>query len=220
MAETLLQIGRRPAVVTGLPEHERERLERRARLLAWGGNAWHLIEFAIAVGAGIAAGSVALVGFGADSLIEGLAGFVIVWLFTGGRGASTLAERRAQQLIAASYFVLAAYIGAESIRDLAGGHHPSPSWVGIGLAAFTAPTMPLLAAAKRRVGHRLNSSATVSEAQQNQICAYLSIALLAGLSLNAVAGWWWADPAAALVIGVIAAREGIESWRGKSCDCC
>jgi divalent metal cation (Fe/Co/Zn/Cd) transporter len=220
MAETLLQIGRRPAVVTRLPEHERERLERRARLLAWGGNAWHLIEFAIAVGAGIAAGSVALVGFGADSLIEGLAGFVIVWLFTGGRGASTLAERRAQQLIAASYFVLAAYIGAESIRDLAGGHHPSPSWVGIGLAAFTAPTMPLLAAAKRRVGHRLNSSATVSEAQQNQICAYLSIALLVGLSLNAVAGWWWADPAAALVIGVIAAREGVESWRGKSCDCC
>jgi len=220
MAETLLQIGRRPAVVTRLPEHERERLERRARMLAWGGNAWHLIEFAIAVGAGIAAGSVALVGFGADSLIEGLAGFVIVWLFTGGRGASTLAERRAQQLIAASYFVLAAYIGAESIRDLAGGHHPSPSWVGIGLAAFTAPTMPLLAAAKRRVGHRLNSSATVSEAQQNQICAYLSIALLVGLSLNAVAGWWWADPAAALVIGVIAAREGVESWRGKSCDCC
>jgi len=220
MAETLLQIGQRPAVVTGLPEHERERLERRARMLAWGGNAWHLIEFAIAVGAGIAAGSVALVGFGADSLIEGLAGFVIVWLFTGGRGASTLAERRAQQLIAASYFVLAAYIGAESIRDLAGGHHPSPSWVGIGLAAFTAPTMPLLAAAKRRVGHRLNSSATVSEAQQNQICAYLSIALLVGLSLNAVAGWWWADPAAALVIGVIAAREGVESWRGKSCDCC
>ena len=220
MAETLLQIGRRPAVVARLPEHERERLERRTRLLAWGGNAWHLIEFAIAVGAGIAAGSVALVGFGADSLIEGLAGFVIVWLFTGGRGASTLAERRAQQLIAASYFVLAAYIGAESIRDLAGGHHPSPSWVGIGLAAFTAPTMPLLAAAKRRVGHRLNSSATVSEAQQNQICAYLSIALLVGLSLNAVAGWWWADPAAALVIGVIAAREGVESWRGKSCDCC
>ncbi len=220
MPETLLQIGQRPAVVTRLPEFERERLERRAKLLAWGGNAWHLIEFAIAVGAGIAAGSVALVGFGADSLIEGLAGFVIVWLFTGGRGASVFAERRAQQLIAASYFVLAAYIGAESIRDLAGGHHPSPSWVGIGLAAFTAPTMPLLAAAKRRVGHRLNSSATVSEAQQNQICAYLSIALLIGLSLNAVAGWWWADPAAALVIGVIAAREGVESWRGKSCDCC
>ena len=94
------------------------------------------------------------------------------------------------------------------------------SWVGIGLAAFTAPTMPLLARAKRNVGHKLNSSATVSEAGQNMICAYLSIALLAGLLANALAGWWWADPAAALVIAAIAAREGLESWRGKSCDCC
>jgi divalent metal cation (Fe/Co/Zn/Cd) transporter len=220
VSETLLQIGERPAVAASLPPEERARLERRAKLLAWSGNAWHLIEFGIAVGAGIAAGSVALIGFGADSLIEGLAGFVIVWLFSGGRGSSERAERRAQQLIATSYFVLAAYIGIESVRDLLGGHHPSPSWIGIGLAAFTAPTMPLLAAAKRRVGHQLNSSATISEAQQNQICAYLSIALLVGLSLNALAGWWWADPVAALLIGVVALREGIESWRGRHCDCC
>jgi divalent metal cation (Fe/Co/Zn/Cd) transporter len=220
VSETLLQIGQRPTVVAPLPPEERARLEQRAKLLAWGGNAWHLIEFGIAVGAGIAAGSVALIGFGADSLIEGLAGFVIIWLFTGGRGSSEQAERRAQQLIAASYFVLVAYIGLESIRDLLGGHHPSPSWIGIGLAAFTAPTMPLLAAAKRRVGHQLNSSATVSEAQQNQICAYLSIALLVGLSLNALAGWWWSDPLAALLIGAVALREGIESWRGRRCDCC
>jgi divalent metal cation (Fe/Co/Zn/Cd) transporter len=94
------------------------------------------------------------------------------------------------------------------------------SWVGIGLAAFTAPTMPLLALAKRRVGHKLGSSATVSEAAQNQICAYLSIALLAGLLANALAGWWWADPAAALAIAALAAKEGIDSWRGESCDCC
>jgi divalent metal cation (Fe/Co/Zn/Cd) transporter len=203
-----------------LPPHERAALERRAKVLAWSGNAWHVVEFAIAVGAGIAAGSVALVGFGIDSVIEAIAGGVIVWLFSGGRGSSTLAERRAQQLIAASYFVLAAYIAVESVRDLAGSHHPSASWVGIGLAAFTAPTMPLLARAKRRVGHRLNSSATVSEAQQNQICAYLSIALLVGLSLNALAGLWWADPAAALVIGAIAVKEGIDSWRGDGCECC
>jgi divalent metal cation (Fe/Co/Zn/Cd) transporter len=221
VAETLLQVGtRRPVLTPQLPPQERARLERRAKLLAWGGNGWHVIEFAIAVGAGIAAGSVALIGFGADSLIEALAGFVIVWLFTGGRGASVQAERRAQQLIAVSYFVLASYIGVESIRDLIGGHHPDPSWVGIGLAAFTAPTMPLLAMAKRRVGHKLGSSATVSEAQQNQICAYLSIALLIGLLANALAGWWWADPAAALVIGAVAAREGIESWGGERCDCC
>lgn len=220
MGEALLQIGSAPASAPSLPPQERARLERQAKLLAWGGNAWHVIEFGIAVGAGLAAGSVALISFGLDSLIEALAGLVIVWLFTGGRGSSATAERRAQQLIATSYFVLAAYIGVESVRDLVGGHHPSPSWIGIGLAAFTAPTMPLLAAAKRRVGRRLNSSATVSEAQQNQLCAYLSIALLIGLSLNAVAGWWWADPAAALVIGAVAAGEGIESWRGESCECC
>jgi divalent metal cation (Fe/Co/Zn/Cd) transporter len=196
------------------------RLERRAKRLAWGGNAWHLVEFAIALVAGVLAGSVALVGFGVDSLIEFAAASVIVWLFTGGRGSSERSEQRAQQLIAASYILLAAYIAVESIRDLAAGHHPQASWVGIGLAAFTAPTMPLLARAKRRVGRELNSSATVSEAAQNQLCAYLSVALLVGLLLNAVWGLWWADPAAALVIGGVAAREGWQSWKGESCDCC
>jgi divalent metal cation (Fe/Co/Zn/Cd) transporter len=199
---------------------DRVRLQERARMLAWAGNAWHLIEFGIAIGAGVAAGSIALIGFGADSLIEGLAGLVIVWLFTGSRLDSETAERRAQQLIAAGYFALAAYIGVESIRDLAGGHRPGVSWLGVGLAAFTAPTMPLLARAKRKLGRELSSSATVSEAGQNMICAYLSVALLVGLLLNAVAGWWWADPAAALVIATVALNEGRESWRGDSCDCC
>ena len=202
------------------PPEERARLERRARLLAWGGNSWHVVEFAIAVGAGIVAGSVALIGFGIDSLIESLAAFVIVWLFTGGRGSSEASERRAQRMIAASYFVLVAYIGVEASRDLLGGHHPQASWVGIGLAAFTAPTMPLLARAKRNVGRKLNSSATVSEAEQNMICAYLSVALLVGLLLNALAGWWWADPTAALVIAAVAANEGRSAWQGKACDCC
>ena len=203
-----------------LPPQEREALERRARLLAWGGNAWHVVEFGVAVGAGIAAGSVALVGFGIDSVIEALAGGVILWLFSGGRGSSHVAERRAQQLIAGSYALLVAYIGVEAVRDLVGSHHPGVSWVGIGLAACTAPTMPLLARAKRRVGHKLGSSATVSEAAQNQICAYLSIALLVGLLANALAGWWWADPGAALVIAAVAAKEGVDSWRGERCDCC
>lgn len=202
------------------PPPERASLERRAKLLAWGGNAWHLIEFAIAVAAGIAAGSVALVAFGIDSVIEALAGGVIVWLFSGGRGASDTAERRAQQLIAASYAILVAYIGVEAIRDLLGSHHPQVSWVGIGLAAFTAPTMPLLARAKRNVGRKLNSAATVSEASQNMICAYLSIALLVGLLANAILGWWWADPLAALAIAAVAAKEGVESWRGENCECC
>jgi divalent metal cation (Fe/Co/Zn/Cd) transporter len=219
MAEPTVQL--RPLQrVSALSVGERELLQRQARLLAWGGNAWHLIEFAIAVGAGVAAGSIALIAFGADSLIEALSGFVIVWLFTGTRLHSETAERRAQQIIAASYFVLAAYVAVASIRDLLGGYQPGVSWVGIALAAVTAPTMPLLARAKRNVGRKLNSSATVSEASQNMICAYLSIALLAGLLANALVGWWWADPLAALVIAGVAVKEGRESWRGDSSECC
>lgn len=225
----LLQLGAGAATRGGLnltgsrptlSPSERARLQQRAKHLAWGGNAWHFIEFGIAVVAGIVAGSVALVGFGIDSLIEALAGFVIVWLFAARRSGSAGAERRAQQLVAGSYGILVAYILIESSRTLLGGHHPDTSWVGIGLAAFTAPTMPLLARAKRKVGMALGSSATVSEAAQNQICAYLSIALLLGLGANALLGWWWADPAAALVIAAVAAMEGWESWKGESCECC
>ncbi|HEY7003156.1 MAG TPA: cation transporter [Gaiellaceae bacterium] len=200
---------------------ERERLERRARMLAWGGIAYHFVEFAIALAAGIAASSIALIGFGADSLIEALAGFVVLWLLTGARIGSHQAERRAQQLIALTFFVLAAYVGTESIRTLAGGQHPEASWAGIGLAAFTTVTMPLLARVKRRVGNQLGSVATVREASQTQLCAYLSVALLLGLVLNAVAGFWWADPLAALFIAAVAVKEGRESWRGESCcDAC
>jgi divalent metal cation (Fe/Co/Zn/Cd) transporter len=201
--------------------HERARLERHARLLAWGGIGYHIVEFAIALAAGIVAGSIALIGFGADSLIEALAGFVVLWLFTGRRVGSAGAERRAQQLIAVSFFLLAAYVGIEAIRSLASGDKPSASWVGVGLAAFTAPAMPFLALVKRRVGRRLHSAATVKEASQTQLCAYLSVALLVGLLANALAGWWWADPAAAMVIAVVALREGLESWRGEGCcDAC
>jgi divalent metal cation (Fe/Co/Zn/Cd) transporter len=201
---------------------ERDRLERRARMLAWGGIAYHFVEFAIAIGAGIAASSIALIGFGADSLIEALAGFVVLWLFSGARIGSEEAERRAQQLIAASFFVLAAYVTVESIRTLAGAHHPQASWVGIGLAAFTTLTMPLLARVKRRVGNQLGSAAAVKEASQTQLCAYLSVALLVGLVLNAAGGLWWADPLAALFIAGVAIKEGRESWRGEGCaeDCC
>ena len=210
------------AAAAPISDGERGRLQRRARRLAWGGNAWHVAEFAIALAAGLAAGSIALVGFGFDSLIEVLAGGVVVWLFTGRRLHSEHAERRAQQVIAISFFLLAAYVAVESLRSLLGGDHPEVSWVGIGLAAVTAPTMPLLARAKQRVGRRLGSSATVSEGSQNMICAYLSIALLIGLGANAMLGWWWADPTAALVIAAVAAREGVESWKGDGCGdgCC
>lgn len=195
-----------------LPD-ERERLRRRARLLAHAGNLWHVVEFAVAVAAGIAAGSIALVGFGVDSLIELVAGSVVVWLFSGGRRTSPSAERRAQVMIGASFFLLAAYIGVESVRTLAGSNHPETSWVGIGLALVTAPTMPLLARAKRRVGRSLDSAAAVSEAGQTMLCAYLSVALLVGLGANALAGWWWADPLAALAIAGAAVREGVAVWR-------
>jgi len=201
----------------GPPMSDRERLERRARRLAVWGNVWHLVEFAIAITAGVWAGSVALIAFGADSLIEVLAGGVIIWLFTGGRGASETAERRARRLIAVSFFALAAYVGVEATRSLVMGEHAEASWVGIALAAVTALTMPLLAMAKRRVGRKLGSAATVHEGEQNQICAYLSVALLVGLLLNALAGIWWADPVAALFVGAVALNEGVESWRGDEC---
>jgi divalent metal cation (Fe/Co/Zn/Cd) transporter len=199
----------------------RATLVRRARLLAWVGLSWHVAEATIAIGAGIAAGSIALIGFGADSLIECIAGIVVLWRFAASRLSSPTAERRAQRLIAASFFVLAAYVAVASVRSLAGGTQPDVSWIGIALAAFTAATMPLLAAAKRNVGRKLHSASTVQEAAQTQLCAYLSVALLVGLGANALFGWWWADPTAALVIAGLAAVEGRRSWRGEGCcDTC
>lgn len=199
---------------------DRARLVRRAQVLAWIGLGWHFAEAAVAIGAGIAASSIALVGFGADSLIEAGAGVVVLWLMAGTRSASASAERRAQQLIAASFVVLAAYVGFESLRDIIAGHRPHVSWVGIGLSVVTLATMPPLAEAKRKVGHALGSSATTSESRQTMLCAYLSAALLVGLGANAVAGWWWADPIVALVIAGVAVYEAREAWRGRACDCC
>ena len=195
----------------------RERLVRRAKTLAWIGVGWHGIEAAIAVAAGVAASSIALVGFGADSLVESLAGFVVLWRFAAARSGSETAERRAQQLIAISFFVLAVYIGVEAVRTLVAGDHPDASWVGIALAAFTAATMPVLAIAKARVGEQLGSSATKSEGRQNMLCAYLSLALLVGLGGNALLGWWWLDPITALAIAGVALKEGRNSWRGDGC---
>jgi divalent metal cation (Fe/Co/Zn/Cd) transporter len=214
-----LQIGSRLEVPR---KGERFRQDaRRARALAWGGIGWHVIEFAVAIGAGIAASSIALVGFGIDSLIESAAGVIVLWRLSRRQLHSPTSERRAQQLIAASFFLLAVYVGVEAFRTLVAGDHPKASWVGIALAAVTAPTMPLLAGAKRRVGNRLGSAATVMEGAQNMLCAYLSIALLIGLLANALAGWWWADPAAALVIAAVAVKEGRDSWRGEGCcDAC
>jgi divalent metal cation (Fe/Co/Zn/Cd) transporter len=199
---------------------ERRRLTSRARRLTELGLAWHALEAAIAIAAGVIARSVALVGFGADSVIEAGAGLVVLWLVTGERLSSHRAERRAQQLIAASFLMLSLYVTIESARDLIGGHHPAVSWVGIALAAVTLVAMPPLAAAKRRVGTALGSSATTSESRQTMLCAYLSAALLVGLLANALAGWWWADPTVALLIAAVALTEARKAWRGESCSCC
>jgi divalent metal cation (Fe/Co/Zn/Cd) transporter len=166
---------------------------------------------------GIVAGSIALIGFGADSLIESFAGFILLWRFAASRVTSEAAERRAQKLIAISFYAIAAYVAFEAVRSLLTGDRPEASWVGIGLAAITLVTMPPLAIAKGRIGEKLGSSATKSEGQQNMLCAYLSAALLVGLGANALFGLWWADPVTALVIAGVAVKEGRESWRGDSC---
>jgi divalent metal cation (Fe/Co/Zn/Cd) transporter len=196
---------------------DRPRLVRRAKLLAWTGIAWHAIEATIAIVAGLAASSIALVGFGADSLIESSAGGILLWRFAASRASSAHAERRAQQLISGSFLLLAAYVAAQASQTLIAADHPEVSWVGIGLSAFTVVTMPPLAAAKARVGRQLGSSATQSEGRQNLVCAYLSGALLIGLGTNAAFGWWWADPIAALAVAAVALYEARESWRGESC---
>ncbi len=203
---------------------DRERLTARVRLLARAGLVWHAVEAAVAIAASAVAGSVALIAFGADSLIEALAGIIVLWRFAAGRADPERAERRAQQLIAITFWLLAAYITVDATITLASDDHPASSPVGIGLSIVTLIAMPLLANAKASVARKLDSHAGHSESRQNLLCAYLSAALLAGLTLNAIAGWWWADPAAALVIAAVAAREGRESWRGESCcttdGCC
>jgi divalent metal cation (Fe/Co/Zn/Cd) transporter len=196
------------------PSLSRARLVRRARLLAWAGLGWHAIEATVAVTAGVVAGSVALVGFGADSLIEVMAGLVVIWRLA---SAHAMSERRAQQLIAVSFYVLSAYVAIEATRSLVVADRPAVSWVGIGLSIVTLATMPPLAGAKARVADALGSSATKSESRQTMLCAYLSGALLVGLGLNALLGWWWADPVTALCIAGFAVKEGRNAWRGEAC---
>jgi divalent metal cation (Fe/Co/Zn/Cd) transporter len=203
------------------PPGERAALVRRAKLLAWGGLAWHGVEATVALVAGVVAGSIALIGFGADSLIEMAAGVILLWRFAGVRADSTEAEHPAHRLIAVSFWVIAAYVGFEAVRTLVAGDHPEVSYVGIALSVVTLATMPPLAIAKARVGEALHSTATKSEGRQTMLCAYLSGALLVGLGANAAFGWWWADPIAALVIAAVALNEGRRAWRGEGGgDCC
>jgi divalent metal cation (Fe/Co/Zn/Cd) transporter len=178
-------------------------------------------EGIIAITAGILAGSIALVGFGIDSAIEGMASIVIVWRFTGSRLLSEHAEGRAQKLVAIQFFLLAPYVAGEAIHHLVTTSRPETSWLGIGLTASSLVGMPLLGVAKRRLADQLGSVATRGEGTQNLLCAYLAAAVLVGLLTNTLFGWWWADPVAALVIAAVAVKEGRASWRGEGCcDAC
>ena len=175
------------------------------------------IEGAVAITAAMLAGSVALLGFGLDSAIEGVASVIVIWRFTGSRRLSEEAEQRAQKLVAISFFLLAPYIAQDAIRTLIGGDRPSTSWVGIGLSISSIVVMPLLGRAKQRIGARLGSAATAGEGTQNMLCAYMAAGVLAGLLANTLLGAWWLDPAIALAIAAIAIHEGIETWRGDGC---
>ncbi len=175
-------------------------------------------EGAIAVTAAIIAGSVALLGFGLDSVIEGLASIIIVWRFTGTRTLSQTAERRAQKAVAVTFFLLAPYIAIDAIHSLVTAEHAKTSWLGIGLSIASLLVMPLLGTAKKRIGARLDSRATIGEGVQNMLCAYLAAAVLAGLLANTWFGLWWADPVIALGIAALAVHEGREAWEGEDDD--
>src|SRR3954447_11976574 len=198
------------------PERYRE-LARRVRRLSWLSLGAMSVEGAVALVAGILAGSIALVGFGLDSVIEGFASVIIIWRFTGSRVLSQSAEDRAQKLVAIQFFLLAPYVAIESVRALLGGEHPDVSVLGMALAVWSLVTMPLLGAAKQRIADEIGSAATKGEGRQNMLCAYLAGALLIGLLGNALVGAWWLDPVVGLLIAGVAVKEGAEAWRGDGC---
>ncbi len=198
-----------------LSDERRARLGRRAQLLAGASVAYNVIEAIVAISAGSVAGSVALIGFGLDSLVEVASGLVILWQFR--HAIPQTRERAAQRAIAVSFFALAAYVGVESVRALATGEQPATSTVGIVIAALSLVIMPVLSLAQRRTGRELGSRSVQADGMQTLLCTYLSAVLLIGLVLNATAGWWWADSIAALVIAAVALREGVQTWRGDGC---
>jgi divalent metal cation (Fe/Co/Zn/Cd) transporter len=195
------------------------RLARLAKLLATLTLAWLTIEGAIGVIAGMIAGSIALVAFGLDSAIEGLASVIVLWRFTGSRTASTTSERTAQKWVAISFFLLAPYVAVEAIETLIEGAAAQTSWLGIALTAGTLVLCPWLGRTKQRVGEKLGSRATYGEGTQNVLCAILAAAVLIGLVANTLFGLWWLDPAVALAIAGVCIREGQKAWRGEECGC-
>lgn len=186
---------------------------RRGRRLEYFTIGWNSLEAVVAISFGIVAGSVALVGFGVDSVIESSSGAIVLWrLFAGEER-----ERLALRLVGISLLLLAAYVAFDALNSLIFQERPDESYAGIVLAVVSLVVMPILAREKRRVAERLNSRAMQADSKQTDICAYLSAILLGGLALNALVGWWWADPFAALVMIPVIAKEGIEALQGKTC---
>lgn len=183
---------------------------------------YNVLESIVGVAAGIAAGSVALVGFGLDAVVESASAGVLVWRLTTerrGRRTAEEAERRAVRLVAVAFGVLGAYVGIRAVLDLVAGTRPEESTIGIALAAVSLVVMPALARAKRRAARELGSRSLEGDSAQTMLCTYMSAVLLFGLVANSLWGWWWADPVAGLVIAVLAAREARELWSTEDFCC-
>jgi hypothetical protein len=206
-------------VIAPVPD-DRPRLIRRARTLSLLSIGWMTFEATVAIVAALLAGSVALLAFGLDSLIELVSASTILWLYTGSRRDSNTAERRAQQLVAICFGVLAVYVSLASINTLAGGSRSAASLPGVGVSVGAIIFMPLLARAKGRVAVQLGSAATAGDASQSWLCAISAAAVLLSILANAAFGWGWLDPIAGLGIAALAVREGREAWAGKVCADC
>lgn len=190
-------------------------LRRRVRLVVAATITYNVVEAVIAITAGVAASSAALIGFGLDSVVEVLSAAAVAWQFAVRDHESR--EQVAMRVIAFSFFALAAYVSFEAGRSLLGVAEPQESMVGIALAAVSVVVMPALSWFERRTGRELGSASVVADSKQTLLCAWLSAVLLGGLLLHATLGWTWADPLAALVIAVVAVREGREALRGETC---
>jgi divalent metal cation (Fe/Co/Zn/Cd) transporter len=193
-----------------VPPAQLARLRRRGFTLEYASMAWMAIEAAVAITAGVLASSIALTGFGLDSVIEFFAAAVVIWQL---RGEDR--ETRAVRLIGVTFFALAAYLTAEGIHDLVTHARPGESIPGLAITAAALIVMPALAIAKRRTGQALGNRTLIAESAETAFCAYTSAATLAGVGLNTALGWWWADPTAALVIAALAVKEGLEAWHGE-----
>ena len=190
-------------------------LRRRIRLLVAATITYNVIEAVVALAAGTIASSVALIGFGLDSVIEVSSAAAVAWQFAGTDPQRR--ERVALRVIAWSFFALATYVTVEAVRGLLGAGQAEHSPVGIALVAVSVVVMPFLSYAQRRAGRELGSATAVADSKQTLLCTYLSAAVLAGLVLNAALGWWWADPIAGLVLAALAVKEGRNAWRGDLC---